>query len=228
MKKIIYSNYDFTIYQDKDKSTLFTITNTSITNVTNTKLFDVLFNSIIKQKLINHSTIINSEQGAKSLLFKATSFESFEVFKKRYYQLNKSTKLPYHIILNIIYSLSKQIHYLLEYETMCFYKLDISNIFVINDSKFIYLSYDELKHVKEKQIHIYSPISKTSGFLSPELVNTTSIPILVNYKTIFYSLGLLIMDIITNETSCIEDTKLYYFLMRCLNEDPENRFLLYV
>jgi hypothetical protein len=225
---VIYSNYDFTIYQDNYKTTLFTITNTNTTNPTNANLFEPLINSVIRTKLTNYSTIIKQENGTKLLVFKAVSLESFEDFKKKYYQLNNTNKLSYELILNIIYSLSKQIHYLLEYESMCFYKLDTSNIYVINDSIFIYLSYDDLKEVKEKQIHIYRPISKSMGFLSPELTNAISIPILVNYKTIFYSLGLLIMETINNETFCIKGTKLDHFLMRCLRDKPENRFLLYV
>jgi hypothetical protein len=127
---------------------------------------------------------------------------------------------------------------------MCFYKLDISNILVIDDCKFIYLSYEHLNDVKENKIIIYRPISKTLGYLSPELKNANSIPILVSYKTIFYSLGSFILDNITtneetneeikeetnieNKLSNIKDTKLYYFLKRCLYNEPKKRILLYL
>jgi hypothetical protein len=224
---LIYSTPYFNICQDKNKHTTFTISTTN-PNKNNYESLDPLFNSLTSTKLINYSTIIK-ENNTKTLLLKASSFESFEDFKKKYYrQNNSSNQLPYNVLFKIIYSLSTQIHYLLENESKCFYKLDISNIFVINDNKFIYLSYDDLKDVKEKNIYIYTPIIKTSGFLSPELKNVTSIPIIVNYKTIFYSLGLFILNSINNETISIEDTKLYYFLMRCLCKQPENRFLLYV
>jgi hypothetical protein len=212
-----------------------------------------------------------------AIIFKALRVESFTQFKERHYKINNSKILPYNLILNIIYSLSKQISYLLNNESKCFYKLDISKILVIDDCKFIYLSYEDLKDVKENKIYIYSPISTNSDYLSPELNFAKSIPILVNYKTIFYSLGLLILHICNLETpscspvssckslyprrfkmgrSCgasfefvtgnlveesngvpfeffngvkrIKDTKLYYFLERCLLDEPEKRFLIYI
>ena len=83
-----------------------------------------------------------------------------------------------------------------------------------------------MKDVKEKNIHIYGPISKNNGFFSPELLNTSSIPIIISYKTIFYSLGLLILDNITKEMQL--ETKLYYFLERCLTREPNERYLLYI
>lgn len=221
----IYSIQDFHIYQDKNKKTVFLYSKNP-----NSDLLEPLFNSMTTTKLINCSTIIKQDN-SKILALKASTFESFEDFKNKYYKQNnihKNSLLPYNILLNIVHSLSTQIHYLLKNESKCFYKLDISNIFVINENKFVYLSYEDLKDVKEKNMHIYTPIIKTTGFLSPELKNATSIPIIVNYKTIFYSLGLLILNSINYETISIQDTKLYYFLMRCISKEPENRFLLYV
>jgi hypothetical protein len=123
---------------------------------------------------------------------------------------------------------------------------------VIDNCKFIYLSYEHLKDVdvKDNKMIIYRPISKTTGYISPELKNAKCIPILFSYKTIFYSLGLLILDSIKNseielsedanisdisdisdkldKLLYIKDTKLYFFLERCLSIDPDKRFLLYV
>ena len=136
--------------------------------------------------------------------------------------------------LKIIFFLSKQISYLLKFESKCFYGLDPNNILVIDDTKFIYLSHDYLKDVKYNNIHIYNPISKKNCYLSPELMQTTSLPIFLHYKTIFYSLGLLILDNLEDKTpeenlpNTIKDTKLFFFLQRCLHLTPEKRFLLYV
>uniref|UniRef100_A0A6C0JHG4 Protein kinase domain-containing protein n=1 Tax=viral metagenome TaxID=1070528 RepID=A0A6C0JHG4_9ZZZZ len=179
----------------------------------------------------------NTSNTSKSILFKALSIETFERFIEKQKNKNGTNKLTYNVLLNIIYSLSKQISYLLNKESKCFYKLDISNILVIDEQKFVYLSYEHLKDVKENKIHIYSPISKTSGYISPELQVAKSIPILVSYKTIFYSLGLLILHNISedetdinelNKLHTINGTKLFYFLKRCLVEESDKRFLLYV
>jgi len=277
---VIYSTNEFNIYQDKRKSTIFTITNTNNNSSLNSsETFNILFNSITKTKLIDNSSKIhnvvlfepssledelNDKESIFSafenqkditqhnhnnhnhteniaIIFKALRVESFTQFKERHYKINNSKILPYNLILNIIYSLSKQISYLLNNESKCFYKLDISKILVIDNCKFIYLSYEDLKDVKENKIYIYSPISTNSDCLSPELKFAKSIPILVNYKTIFYSLGLLILHLCNLETityergfpsckgaECIKDTKLYYFLERCLLNEPEKRFLIYV
>jgi hypothetical protein len=224
---IIFSTNEFNIHQDKRKPTIFTITTNKSLNTTD--LMNSLFNSIIKTNLIYKPTLLSEKNEKKTIFLKALSIETFEQFKKRHNKKNNSNKLPYNLILNIIYSLSKQIYYLLNNESKCFYKLDISNILVIDDCKFIYLSYEDLKDVKDNKIYIYRPISINIGYLSPEIKNAKSIPILVNYKTIFYSLGLLILDSITsNELDSIKDTKLYYFLKRCLYDEPEKRYLLYV
>lgn len=239
---IIYSTQDFTIHQDKKKQTIFSISNT--TNITNTMQIRSLYNSIINTKIIQHGTIITNDQADNTdrnkmksinLYFKGITVESFKNFKDKYIKKNKINKLPYSLVLDIIYCLSNQIRYLLENESKCFYKLDPTNIIVIDGNKFIYLSHEDLKDVKENQIHIYRPISKSEGYLSPELKNANSIPILVNYKTIFYSLGLFILDNIgTHEDTKkhinedITDTKLYFLIKRCLCIDPEKRYLLYV
>jgi hypothetical protein len=242
---IIYSTQDFTIHQDKKKQTIFSISNT--TNITNIMQIRSLYNSIINTKIIQHGTIITNDptdntdntdtnkMKSITLYFKGVTVESFKDFKENYIKKNKTNKLPYHLVLDIIYSLSKQIRYLLENESKCFYRVDTTNIIVIDGNKFIYLSQEDVKDVKENQIHIYRPIPKSQGYLSPELKNANSIPILVNYKTIFYSLGLFILDNIGTHEDIKEhtieeimDTKLYFFIKRCLCIDPEKRFLLYV
>ena len=108
--------------------------------------------------------------------------------------------MNYIVILRLINSLIKQLHYLLENESKCFYTLTSDNIIVIDDCKFLYLSNEHLKEVKNNAIHIYNPISKTIGYLSPELQKASSIPIIINYRTIFYSLGLFIVSNLCNET----------------------------
>jgi hypothetical protein len=235
---VIYSSNEFDIYKDERKNTLFTISYNNANNATLNNLFD----SIIKTKIISNSTILKQKNEIKSIVLKASLIESFEQFKKRHSNINGSQVLPVNLIENLIYSLTKQISYLLQNHLKCFYQLETSNILVIDDCKFIYLSCEDLKDVKDDQMTIYRPISKTIGYISPELKNAKSIPILSSYKTIFYSLGLLILDCIKNSESIeitqnnnvldtlvhIKNTKLYYFLKRSLSIEPIERFLLYV
>ena len=143
------------------------------------------------------------------------------------------------------YYLSRQLSYLIKYESKCFYTYDTNNIFVIDDNIFVYLSQEHLKHIKNDNICIYSPIAKSNNYLSPELSNSTTLPIIINYKTIFYSLGLLLIESLQsdeqseqseqsisseldNKLDSFKETKLYYFLERCLKPHPNERYLLYI
>ena len=81
-------------------------------------------------------------------------------------------------------------------------------------------------------------------FSSPEIINTNKLPALIHYKSCYYSLGLLIVfcyfgeyllkgnDIPSKESlefslKPIYLSKLYWFLLRCLQDNPEKRTLLY-
>ena len=68
------------------------------------------------------------------------------------------------------------------------------------------------------------------------------IPTKINCKTIFFSLGLLLISFLyeiddpnkynskelLNMCHTIKETKLYYFLERCLCDDINDRYLLYL
>jgi hypothetical protein len=239
---IINSLNEFTIYQDRKNSTLFCIKNNHGNN--NNTL--TLFYSIININIVNSSNIINDNNNHYSLIIKASSIKSFAQFKKEQKIKNSMNQLPYIIILMSINSLTKQLHYLLEKESKCFYTFAEDNIIVIDDCKFLYLSNEHLKEVKNNNIYIYSPISKTIGYLSPEIQKASSIPIIINYRTIFYSLGLFVVTNLCNETEESNSTdfrisnaenvsllslkydKIYYFLKRCLHHNPNKRYLLYI
>lgn len=235
--EIICSTKEFDIYRDNKKYSLFKITNKNNHNCL------PLFYSIVKPLIVNSATIVNSnnDNNGNSLVIKTMSIKTFAQFKKEQKLINRSYKLPYTTILNIIMCLSKQISYLLDSETKCFYNFDTDNILVVDDCKFLYLSTEHLKDVKNNNLYVYNPIKKNVGYLSPELHNVSSIPIIIHYKTIFYSLGLFIINNLVDEPANndnqevlmdrivnIRGTKLYYFLERCLQAEPSKRFLIYV
>jgi hypothetical protein len=101
-------------------------------------------------------------------------------------------------------------------------------------------------------IQISYPFSQNDFFISPELLKIKEIPSYIHYKTCYFSLGLFILYILTNndemyseylkgyendryikisewlETVHIKNTKLYFVLSRCLNKIPENRKILFI
>jgi len=234
----IFSVKEFDIYQDKRNSSFYKIVSKNNQNCS------ALFYSIIKNNIANSATIINSNNNNSSnnsLIIKTVSLKSFDQFKKEQKKKYNTYRMSYKVILDIILNLSKQLSYLLENEQKCFYTFDPDNVLVVDDCKFLYLSNEHLKDVKDDNLYIYSPIKKNNYYLSPELRKALSIPIIINYKTIFYSLGLLIVSSLLNETIdsdihgkimekivSIKGTKLYFFLERCFYNEPPKRFLIYL
>ena len=87
-----------------------------------------------------------------------------------------------------------------------------------------------------------SQISKLIGskFVSPEVKNIKDIPAKIHKKTIFYSIAKLITFCINDEhkldekadyelsLESISESKLYYGLMRCIENNPHERYYLYI
>ena len=217
------------IEEDKTKNTLFTIKSNNCYINNN---FTFLLNSLTKTKIIQNVTIIDNN---KSLMIKAFSIKTLEQIKK---------KISHKIIIKMIYYLSKQLSYLINYENKCFYTYDPKNVIIIDNKIFAYLSQDHLVDFKNNNLYIYSPISKDNYYLSPELSKCTKLPVIINYKTIFYSLGLLLLESLLDKKveetreetleekmskiESLKETKIYYFLERALNAIPDERFLLYI
>ena len=193
-----------------------------------------LINSLIKTKLLICSTISEDYQ---SISFKASSVKSLKKF------MNKKENISYENTLKIIISLTKQLHYLITREFECFYEYSIENIIVIDNEKFIYLSNDDLLKVSEtNKINFNKPFS-CNGFVSPELLKINSIPSELNYKTIYYSLGALIVYFLFDKNinnkniinynlneilKPIEGTKLFGLLNRCFFEEAYERSIMYL
>ena len=141
----------------------------------------------------------------------------------------------------------KQLQYLITVKYECFYEYIIENIIVIDDDKFIYLSNEDLLKLSESnKINFIKPFNR-EGLISPELLKINSIPSELNYKTIYYSLGALVVyflfdkninnkndfkndfkDNLNEILKPIEGTKLFGLLNRCLCEEANERSIIYL
>jgi len=188
-----------------------------------------LINSLIKTKLLICSNISDDYQ---SISFKASSVKSLKKF------MNKKENINYENTLKLIVSLSKQLQYLITTECECFYEYNIENIIVIDNDNFIYLSNDDLLKLSETNKVIFNKPFSRNGFISPELFKINSIPSELNYKTIYYSLGALIVYFLFDKNinnpnlneilKSIEGTKLFGLLNRCLFEEADERSIIYL
>ena len=224
METIVMENDEYTITQNKRDATIYTFFFPSFSKT--------LIKSIVSTKLITGATVTDDYM---SLSFNATTVKTLKSF------LNAS--LPYELVLKIISQLSTQLKYLIETHNETFMGYNINNVIVIDDTTFVYVSNEELCKIEEGQITITYPFSRSDFYMSPDISNIKEIPSKVHYKSVFYSLGCLMVDCLlfkdeeaTEERNPhkildilpIKQSKLYYFLQRCLSEEPNNRYLLFI
>jgi len=164
--------------------------------------------------------------------------------------LKNNYELSHNQCIKMIYTVTKQIEYL-EQNGLVFYGFDLDDILIVNENIFIVLGTRYLLPIepidndnKNMYIKMYN-IPNTPYFSNPELLQLRKLPSYLNSKIGYYSLGVLIVFcllkqylLVGNEIknkkeiedilSPINDTKMYSFLKRCLNVDPEKRLLLFM
>ena len=170
-------------------------------------------------------------------------FSAENVIPLKKYILDKNDKkLSYATCIKLIDDLSKQL-FCLNNLGYGFYGFDINDILVI-DNTFIFCSTQHLLELYNNDI-IFTSLIKKPYFSNPELFKLTSLPSKINHKCCYYSLGLLVVFLLMNKyllvgnefktskeidniLQPINNTKIYWFLKRCLDDDINNRKLLLV
>ena len=113
------------------------------------------------------------------------------------------------------------------------YYLELSN----DNFMFLILNSESLIDINDEKIEITQPLEKSSKYFSPEMKKLTKIPSEISYKSCYYFIGMIIVDslkkiekdfVLETHLPSLCETKLYYALERCLEENPENRYLLYI
>jgi hypothetical protein len=127
---------------------------------------------------------------------------------------------------------------MLEKADMCICYYDFSDIVVVNESVFLFLNDMKVLNIDDDEtISITFPIKETEPFIYPEIRRAKTLPIIVNYKASYYSLGLLVLKILLPEKKdmiilnekiqeVLYPTRLYWFLMSVLKIEPEERKLI--
>lgn len=187
------------------------------------------------QKLVNTAHLVHE---TNTIIFSAENVKSF----KQYLLEQKNKKLSYLTCIKLIDSLSKQISHLKKLG-FGFYGFDVNDILTIDDT-FIFCNTQYILPLYNESFIFTSPI-KRPYFSSPELFEITSLPYEINYKCCYYSLGSLVVFsllniylLVGNELKSSKEidkiieplynTKIYWFIKRCLDDDINNRILLLV
>jgi hypothetical protein len=235
MTKIIESD-DYKIIEDhKNKNTYSIIFNSPE---------EILIKSLTKSKIITGATVLDDYSSIK---FKATSIKTFKQFKQEQIEANGTKKrLSTQTAAKILINLLAQLKYLQTHFSQTFIGYNEKDLIVIDETRFAFLAPELLYKIDrfKNAILISHPFLEANFFLSPELYSIKELPSYVNYKTTYFSLAYLIMNNLapnstslnpgTNEIMSAVDelpicrTKLYWFLSRCLNPDPERREAIFI
>jgi len=176
---------------------------------------------------------------------KSSIFVSCESIKPFYnYLIENENLLTYEQCLQIINSLSIQINYLYE-NKYGFHSFNLNDLIVIDDNIILIINSEKLLkidiHRNDEMLHVCKYIDiNNECFNNPEILNINELPCKISHKCIYYSLGLLIIhclfgikldelnDNLANVLEPIRNTKMYYFLERCLQNNVNKRYLLFL
>ena len=164
----------------------------------------------------------------------------------RFTEFKQENQITMKTIEQLIKNLTNQLHYLSKEYNHTFYRINPKDIIVIDFSQFLYISLDDLMPITTdnttnttNEIIFTVPFCK-DYYISPELKEITSLPSTINAKTIYYSLGLFIIDLLYSFFSIkerknpktippqIKYTKLYWFLHKATMPNPKDRHLLFI
>jgi hypothetical protein len=123
---------------------------------------------------------------------------------------------------------------------------------MINDETPAFLSNELVANIDEAtgMATISCPFSLEDIYFSPELVNLKELPAFIHFKVAYFSLALFILHLLSREEDTfyieyvkhkqlniinkyldnhiIKESKLYWLLSRCLDEDPNKRSFIYI
>ena len=167
----------------------------------------------------------------------------FKFNAKNVYNLEKGDNLTYNECETLFLNLKIQIENMFD-KNISPLTLKSSEIFYIqnmdNSFCFVILNLDNIYEIKQNNIQILTPF-RQHKFFSPELRNIRSFPLSISKKTIYYSLGLVVMNCLAQfekkingdydfkkHIEMIKETKLYWALLRLMEKEPQNRFCLFI
>ena len=172
------------------------------------------------------------------------NFEAHSVVSLKELLKKKKNKLSYHHLVSFTNQVGNQ-YVNLEKDGYGKVFIDVDDIIVVHknetlqDSIFLCLGLKDVNKIENLDIKIDFPYKKSrnSTFFSPELENGKKFPLKIKKTSCIFSLASLISSCLKPDfklenkkehLSSLEETKLYYALLRCLEEHPNNRYYLWI
>lgn len=189
------------------------------------KIKNTSFKHLLNPLNINYNYVSENE-----IILNIKSFQTLNQFLKKHTSL-----LSYEIIEKIILNLIEQINNLEKNKkTISF--IDPNDIVVLDKKFFLFINLNKIFPIRENHFNL-KKIYKKNKFMPPEIYNNQTLPKLFLKSACYYSVGLLsfmlffghieIKNILTHLLP-IYQTKIYFFILRCLNKDPQKRFMLLI
>jgi hypothetical protein len=203
----------------------------------NTDENEALIRSLVRTRIIQGATVTRDYLTIK---FQAHSVETF-------FSNNKIQKIKIPEAANILQTLANQLNYLLQYESKTILGYAPNQIILINGKTPAFLGSQliaELDPEGGNMATICCLFNTKEFFAAPELLKINRLPAKIHYKSSYFSLASLIIYLLiynpdnqdtfdNNPLSYldkhpIKNTKLYWLLSRCLEEDPNKRSIIFI
>lgn len=143
--------------------------------------------------------------------------------------------LDYKTIVKLVYDTGILIKNL-EADKRGIFCFSIDDFIVINNSFFLFLNSFKFSDIYKNNLSLTIPIDLYENFLDLNL-NFSHLPVKEYYTISYYSFGSMVFYLLTGERNSIENinllnkiygTPLYYFILRCLNTNPKERYYIYI
>lgn len=207
-----------------------------------------LVNSLIRSRLIAGSS---TDEYYKTITFKAESVKTMHQYLDEYKVNNGKRTLLVSDVAKVVRSLVKQLSYLLDNYSSTIVGYNLEDMVVINDETFAFVGSELITNfdASTELAMITCPFKPTDFFFSPEMFEITELPAYVHFKTSYFSLACLVINLLLEDDEYyseyvkykqstnilkylnnhpIKETKLYWLLSRCLVEQPNNRSILLI
>jgi len=192
-------------------------------------------------KCIENTQLFNLKKSTKYTLWFNEGYTNILPFKQHIKQLDKN-KLHMNMQF-LLQDIIKQIRYL-ESVGKTIVSINMNDIIVINGVTFLFINEYKICNIcAERNFALtYMPIP-TNDYIAPEILNTKLVlPLKFNSKCCYWSLGALVLDVLFNYKIDIDYeinyilklikpvsfTPLYYFILRCIEKDINNRTLIII
>lgn len=195
-----------------------------------TLLYSITYDPYIVFLFNNYN--IKFYQKESFIFFECNSLQTLQDFIENN---GKHNTLTYSNIIKLIYDTGILIKYL-EEERRGIFCFSLNDYVVINNNFFLFTNSYKISSIYRNQIILKIPINIHENFLNND-TNFSHLPYKEHYTNSYYSFGLMIFYLLTQErysdkTKYILNqyyqTPIYFFLLRCLNANIQERSYLYI